>query len=367
MKIENLKKVFVALFVGAVLCAVLRDFIMNINIILALVQFVGFIVAVLMIFFHKEIIEEVKKRANECKKECRKIDEKEAAEKDRATNSAVSKVMHKGIPAFLTPTQERQLSQFITEVCIAIGKYDVDKTEPVCKKRQELYHNAFVERQSVPFKVKAKNGNTFIIGARVYPIGFNLKGCVCPEDIKMLDENYEKKPVTQEPVKEKKKRGRRNDRRIKKLRELRKVRKNATGIIINGKEYQRPDLDIAAKQWVLDNKKRVLGYNKVTNNRRLEEKMTKKELFFFVPDVVFPKDNEFRAVVLRKLQDMNIVERYKKTSGGYQILLKKSAYEKVAKRFHEANAPMLSESTEPLRKGYKVGTDGNMSFDARTL
>ena len=95
--------------------------------------------------------------------------------------------------------------------------------------------------------------------------------------------------------------------------------------------------------------------------------MTKKELFFFVPDVIFPKDSEFRTVVFRKLQDMNIVEQYKKVSGGYQILLKKSAYEKVAKKSHEANAPMLSESTEPLRKGYKVGTDGNMTFDASTL
>lgn len=367
MKIENLKKVFMALFVGAVLCAVLRDFIKNINVILALVQFVGFIVAILMVFFHKEIIDEVKKRASECKKECRAIDEKAAIEKDKATNRAVSKVMHKDMPAFLTPTQERQLSQFITEVCIAIGKYDIDKAVPVCKKRQELYHNAFIERQSVPFEVKAKNGDTFIIGARVYPIGFNLKGCVCPEDIKMLDECYEKKPLPQEPAKGKKKRSRRNDRKIKKLRELRKIRKNATGIIINGKEYQRPDLDIAAKQWVLDNKKRILSHNSVTNNRRLEEKMTKKELFFFVPDVIFPKDSEFRTVVFRKLQDMNIVEQYKKVSGGYQILLKKSAYEKVAKKSHEANAPMLSESTEPLRKGYKVGTDGNMTFDASTL
>lgn len=258
--------------------------------------FLGFLlifVAVVVLVNREEISKSTKEKKIK-KEEERKMNQKRLEEE---TENNIKNLRFHNMPSELNDAQLKKVMDFYDNTRKYLVKnYRVTDIRFPNLTNKEMYTLVFLNNESIDITMFA-DGNPVTLCI------VNGKDFLNEEVLN----NY-KKEFVQEPSSHKKP----TSNRVKRLRKQRKMSNNST-VVKNGKEYQPPNYDFIAKEWINENMKLL---NMMANDDALKSMKKKNAL---ITEDRLPKDKSVWKIIGVKLKADDEIDYFKIEPNGLRI------------------------------------------------
>lgn len=271
---------------------------------ISLYLFILLLIPVSFVFYIKkdEIMEDIKEKKEEKEKQRQKIIDEEK----RTTDASIKTIRYANVPKKLTHEQYEKYRKFYNDVKDYINKtYNLSIYKVPFLTLEENFTFIFLNKECVEISVWGK-GKIITLYVKDSDNGPVIENEYLLEDYKVSDEEITQ---IQKNLKTKK----HTSNKVKRLRKQRKLANTTDVVIKKGKEYQPPNYDFIAKEWIIANMKLL---NIMATDDSLKN-MKKKNVL--IPEDKLPSDKNTWKVIGVKLKADDEIDSFNVEQKGLRI------------------------------------------------